>query len=173
MRRSDGARAVAGFAGVQPRDLQLLHPAADGIPKINFDLVFQVGAGFLLRPHGAPAASATAKELAEKIAKAACAGTFASRTAKIESAEVEVHRGFVIASAALRRGPRIKIVAVEAMLVVHLPLLGVGEDVVGFLKLFEFFLGGLIAGIEVRMIFAGEFAESVANVLRTRLARNS
>src|SRR5712664_483705 len=173
LRRSDRARAMAGFAGVQPRDLQLLHPAADRIPKINFDLVFQVAAGFLLRLHGAPAATAAAKELAEKVAEAACAGTFASRAAKVESAEVEAHRGFVIASAAGRRGSWMEIVAVEAVLFVHLPLLGVGEDVVGFRKLLEFFLGGFIAGIEVRMIFAGKFAESVANVLRTRLARNS
>src|SRR4029077_2650001 len=133
----------------------------------------QVAAGFLLWLHRGPPAASTAKELAEKIAEAARAGAFASRAAKVESAEVEIHRGVVIPSAAWRRAPRIEIVAVEAVLVVHLPLLGIGEDVVCFLKLLEFFLGGFIAGIEVRVIFAGEFAKGVANVLRTRLARNS
>src|SRR4029077_9663088 len=173
LRRYDRARAVAGFAGIEPRHLQLLYRPAHGIPKITCYRVFQVAAGFLLRLHGAPAATATAKELAEEITETARAGAFAARAAKIESPEIEIHRGFVVAPAAGRRGPWMEIVAVEAVLVVHLPLLGVGEDVVGFLKLLEFFLSGFIAGIQVRVIFAREFAKGVANVLRTRLARNS
>ena len=53
---------------------------------------------------------------------------------------------------------------VETELVVHLALLGVGKNFVGFLDLLELFLGGLVAGIQVGMIFARELAVGGANV---------
>src|SRR6202043_3084384 len=60
---------------------------------------------------------------------------------------------------------------IEAELIVHLPLLGVGENVVGFLNLLEFLFGGFIAGIQVRMIFAGKLSIGLANLFLSGLAR--
>src|SRR5258707_3404507 len=121
LRRTDRARTVAGFAGVEPRDLQLFHRAAHGIPKINFDLILQVAAGFLLLLHGPAAATAATEELAEEIAEAARAGAFASGTAKVASTTLEIHRGIIYDTYAYRPSSGIEIVAVKAVLVVHLP----------------------------------------------------
>jgi len=45
----------------------------------------------------------------------------------------------------------------KAKLIVHLPLLGVGQYVVGFLHLLELFFRGFVAGVKVGMIFTREF----------------
>src|SRR5260370_33151497 len=119
LRRSYRACAMAGFASVQPRDLQLLNSATHSIPEIDFHLILQVAPGFLLRCHRAAAASA--KELAEPIAGAACAPAFTSGTAKVEPTEVKIHRGVFIATAARRRGSRIKLIPVKAVLIILLP----------------------------------------------------
>src|SRR4029077_15651664 len=62
---------------------------------------------------------------------------------------------------------------VEAKLIVHLPLFGVGENVVGFLNLLEFLFSGFIAGIQVRMIFAGKLSIGLANLFLSGLARHA
>ena len=52
LRGADCARAVARFAGIEARDGQFLDGAAHGIPKVDFDLIFEVAAGFMLRFFG-------------------------------------------------------------------------------------------------------------------------
>ena len=158
------------LARVQPRDLQLLHRTAHRIAKIDFDLVFEVAAAFPLWLHR-PAAVATEK-LTEEIAEVPAArASLRSASTKIESPEIKIHSGI----ATRVRGPcsRLEIVAVKAVLVVHLPLLGIGQNVVGFLQLLELFFRGLIPRIQVRVIFARELAECRANLLRIGLSRNS
>src|SRR5882672_9146250 len=164
---------MARFASVQPRDLQLLHGAAHRIPEINFDLILEVAAGFLLRLYSPAASAATPKKLAEQIAEAARPRAFPSGAAKIKPAKVEIHRGIVIASALWRRSPGIEIVAIESVLVIHLPLLRIRKDVVRFLQLLEFFFGGFVPRIQIRVIFARQFAKSSANVLCARFAGNA
>src|SRR4029077_11999808 len=159
LRRADRAGSMAGLASVQPRDLQLLHRPAHCIPEINLDLILKVAAGFLLRLDNTAAPATASEKLTEQIAEAARASAFASRAAKVESAKVKIHRGVVIASAMRRRRARIEIVAVEPVLIVHLPLLGIGEDVVRFLQLLEFFFRGFVPRIQVRVIFAVQFAK--------------
>ena len=155
---------MAIFARVQTRDLQFLHRSANRIPKVNLNLVLQIAAGFFLRLHGDAVAPA-AKELAEKIAERGASGL----PSEIETPKIKID----VLPASLRAWPvipRRDIVAIEAVLVVHLALLRVGEDVVGFLQLFELFFRGFVARIEVRMILAGQLSKSGADIFRAGLA---
>src|SRR5271169_5309755 len=89
-----------------------------------------------------------AEKLAEQIAEACAAALL---PAKIEPAKIEID----VFPASFRPRAIIagrNIVAVEAILVVHLPFLCIRQNVVGFLYLFEFFFRGLVAGIEVGMV---------------------
>ena len=61
----------------------------------------------------------------------------------------------------------VDLVGVEANLVVHLALLLVAENVVGFRDFLELLLGLFVARIDVGMIFAREFAEGLADVIRS------
>ncbi len=71
------------------------------------------------------------------------------------------------ASARVGLGSRgIDVVGIKTELVVNLPLLGIAQNVVGFREGLELFLGSFVPGIYVRMIFAGKFAERLANVVR-------
>ena len=80
---------------------------------------------------------------------------------------------FGLPSAAARRGrrPGEAVLGVEAVLIVHLALLGIAQDVVGFLDVLESLLGGLIAGIQIRMIFARKLPVGLADVVRRGLPR--
>src|SRR5579883_2623342 len=169
---ADGASAAAGFASVHARNLHFLDGAAHGVPKIDFDLIFEVAPGFHFRL-GRSAAAADIEELAEEIAEAG-APARASSAAKIEAFEIEIDSRFArTRSGAGARSAGREIIGVKAVLVIHLALLGVGKNVVGFLKLLEFLLGGFVAGIQVGMVLAREFAESGANVLGSGLARDA
>ena len=170
------ARAVAHAAHVQPRDAQLLHRAAHRFGKRDLDLKFQVAARLALV--GLARRVLAAKYLAEEIAEARSASAArAASTAKIESAEIEMNvfrrpAAAVTISSARRRSsalPR----RVETELVVHLAFLGVRKNFVGFLNLLEFFFGGFVAGIQVRMIFAREFSVRRANFLHGSVARHA
>src|SRR5262249_38395554 len=154
--RPDRAGAMAGFARIEARDLQLFHRAAHRIPKVNFNLIFERTARFslFLDTHAAPA---SAEKLAEKVAKTCPSpGPAAGRASKIESAKVKIDVAFAACGGPVLTGRNV--VAVEAVLVVDLSLLGVRQYVVGFLQLLELFLGRLVAGIEVGMEFARELA---------------
>src|SRR5262249_5047918 len=120
---------------------------------------------------GCAAPAAAAKELAEEIAEAGAASA-AGSTAEIETAEikVDVARSAARAGAVVARG---RVVAVEAVLVIHLALLGVGENVVGFLQLFEFLFGRFVARIQVGMVFAGQLSKGGADVFGGRFARHA
>ena len=72
LRRTDGAGAVAGLASFHARDLKFFHGAANRIPEIDFDLVFEIAAGLLLDFHFS-AATTAAEKLTEEIAEAGAA----------------------------------------------------------------------------------------------------
>ena len=63
--------------------------------------------------------------------------------------------------------------SVEAKLVVHLALLGVGKHLVRFLDLLELFFRGFVSRIEIRMVFARQLAIRCAKFLHRSLPRNS
>src|SRR5580692_7141860 len=169
LRGADGARAVARFAGVEARDGQFFDGAADGIPKVDFDLIFKIAARLVFR--FLAAAAPAAEKLAEEIAETRVAALCSRAAAKIKAVEIEIDTFPVLLPSSPRTAGR-NVVAVEAVLVVHLAFFRVGEDVVGFLQLLEFFLAGFIAGVEIGMVFAREFAESRANIFRVGLLRD-
>src|SRR5437016_10278495 len=158
------------LASIHPRDRQFFHGAAHSVPEINLDLVFQVAAWlvFRFRSDAAPAA----KELAEKVAETSAAGC-ARSPAEIKSAKIKIYIRLTRAWPSPRIAARRQVIAVEAVLVVHLPLFRVGEHVVGFLDLFEFFLRGLVTGIQVGVVLARQLAKRRANILHARFARHA
>ncbi len=121
-----------------------------------------------------PSTAATEK-LAEDIAKATASGA-ASRFAaamlllliekfgKIEAAEIHSGGLRAILTASARTSRR-NVVGIEAVLIVNLPLLGVAQDIVGFLDLLELLLGGFVAGIQIRVILSGQFAVSLSDLI--------
>src|SRR6266704_1356750 len=166
-----GARSMTRLTSVHPRDRELFHCAAHGVPEVDLELVFQVAARFMFwfRRH----AAAPAKELAEEVAKARSSGPGTRASAKIEAPKIKIHAGVARALVSAGIASRRQVLAVEAVLVVHLPLLGVGEHVVGLLDLLEFFFRGFVAGIQVGVVFARHLAEGRADILHAGLARHS
>src|SRR5439155_404906 len=163
---------MARLAGIQSGNRKLFHCAAHGIPEIDLDLVFQVATGFVLRL--APRASAsTAKKLAEEIAEARSAARRTRATAKIKSAKIKVDVLLLAVAVCSTRPARWKVVTVEPVLVVHLPLLGIGENIVGFLQLLEFFFRGFVAGVQIRVILPRQLAKRRTDISGVGLARHS
>ena len=83
---------------------------------------------------------------------------------KIET--IEVHVGMASASAAARRRAGGEpVVGIETHLVVHLPLLGITQDVIGFLDILEAVFGGFVSWIQIRMVLSGELPVSLADIV--------
>src|ERR1700674_762752 len=171
LRRAHRARPVARWADFQARNGKFLHRAAHGIPEIDLHLVLEVSTRLMLRFHAAGAASALEK-LAEQIAEAGTTACRARAAAKIKSTEIKIDVRSPSIGARSTWTAWWNIVAVEAVLVVHLPLLRVGQHVVGFLQLLEFFFRGFVAGIQVGMILARQLAKCRTNILRVCLPRH-
>ena len=117
---------------------------------------------------GASAGAAPPAEvLAEKIAKAGAAPP-------PPAAQNQIRRN---RNSRCRRPPDLRSACssrrFKTELVIHLPLFGVGEDVVRFLDLLEFFLRRFVARIKVRMIFPGKLPVGLADFLLRRLAGDS
>src|SRR5581483_8625158 len=185
------ALAVALRAGVLARDVEAHDAAANGGPERDIDLVLEVRAGFRSLLGGSRAAAVPAKHAAENIAEAATTATGLPAALRafeeireIEAAEIEgdalaagcsglsagntaktSRSGWSATSVGLG-GCGIDVVGIKAELVVDLALLGIAEDVVRFGDSLEFFFGSFVAGIDVRVIFAREFAEGLADLVR-------
>ena len=69
--------------------------------------------------------------------------------------------------------PPESVLRIEAVLVVHLPLLRLAQNVVGFLDFFEAVLGGFIARVQIGMMFARKFPVGLADLFRTCAARST
>ena len=91
------------------------------------------------------------------------AGLLVKVIGKIEAAEIHVRPGGASAPAA--PAPE-TVVRIEAYLIVHLALLGIAQDVVGFLHVLEALLGRLVARIQIGMIFARELPVRLADLIR-------
>ena len=90
---------------------------------------------------------------------------------KIEAAES--HAGIRMPRSAARMAARWNVVGIEAVLIVDLALLGVAQDVVGFLNFLEALLGGFVAGIQIGMILARQLAIRLANLVFLGVARHA
>src|SRR5471030_2730860 len=177
--RTGGAGAMAGGADIVTGDVDLRLSAFDGLPEIDVHYVFQVSALFGRGLRLAPGAAA--KELREDIAEAAGRGRSrfralaSSARARREVGEVEaaeIHVGMRrLAGAALARG--VTVVRVEADLVVHLALLGIAQNVVGFLDVLETIFGGFVAGVQIGVVFARELPVGLTDFIRVGFAGNT
>src|SRR6202050_4953222 len=67
LRGTDCAGAVACVAGIKARDGQFFDGASNRVPEVDFDLIFEVAAGLVLRLFGC--AAAAREKLAEEIAE--------------------------------------------------------------------------------------------------------
>src|SRR5205085_6455033 len=153
-RRGAGLRARAAALAASSVDLDrdLGLDAAQRVLEREVDHRLEVGSAHPAlgaRPRAA-AAPAAAEEPAEQVA---------------EIADVEVE-----ARAAEPAGPRHPI---RAEGVVLLPLLRVGEEVVGVLHLLEPLLGGVVARVPVRVVLAGELAVGLLDLVRGRRLRDA
>ena len=58
------------------------------------------------------------------------------------------------------------------ILVVYLPFLGIVEHLVGLGEFLEFLLGGLVAGIAIRVMLKGELAIGLLDLILAGIARH-
>src|SRR5699024_696783 len=148
-----GGRAAAAAlgAGLLPGDGDVLFAAVDRLVKAQGDahpdvlaLTGGVGVGACAAPKPAEAAAEDVPEDVPQVhpAKAAEAAGSAALAGRV----VGVH-------------PR------KAKLVVALALFRVGQDLVGLVDLLEFFLGGLVAGVVVRVVFQRQLTVGLLDLL--------
>ena len=103
----------------------------------------------LCRPFRTSASGPASEKLGENIPETAL-----SLGAKIHSRKVETSRKSASESPALRPGLLLEIFRVEAVLIVHGPLFGIAQNIVGFLHLLESLFSRLVPGIDIGMIFS-------------------
>src|SRR5690348_12160932 len=172
------ARTVTGAAHVVARYVDARLRAADRLPEIDVHHVFEIAALFRLR---LPAAASAIEELRKDVPKSPTAAAprlgppagsrarSAGPREKVRKIEPrKVHVG-LRTSALLPERPLPRITAVfriEAELVVHLPLLRIAQNVIGFLNVLEPLLGRLVAGVEVGMVFPRQLAVGLPNLVR-------
>src|SRR4030088_2107905 len=82
---------------------------------------------------------------------------------KIETAETHVRTLAVALPRSLTGGHTV--LRIEPELIVHLPFLGIIQDVIGFLYVLETILGRLIPRIQIRMIFTGKLPVCLPNLI--------
>ena len=135
------------------------------VKRGNLTLAFGVQASLIVEPDYA--AAATLEQIGKIEAPKIEVHTLRSgacRAARKASAWKPSSRASTGASISFSRGG-IDVVGIEANLIVYLALLGIAQDVIGLGDGLEPFLGRLVAGIDIRMVLAGELAEGFADVL--------
>src|SRR5581483_1748820 len=86
---------------------------------------------------------------------------------KTEAAEVHARL-----RAGARRASRRNVIGIEAVLVIDLPLLGIAQNIIGFLHVFEALFSGLIARVQIRMILPCKFPIRFPDLVRGGPARH-
>src|SRR5438477_12570675 len=165
-RSAGGSGAAAGIADLLPDNVELHLRSAYGFPEIDVEPILEVGTFF--RSRAGFLAAASAEELAENIPEVPGALSRIGAAAlvdilgKIKSAEA--HPARRTSSRAGTSGRNI--FGIETMLVVDLPFLSVAQDVISFLNFLEAIFGGLVAGLQVGMIFSRQPAIRLADLIR-------
>ena len=150
-----GAGTMAGVAGLKLGDLDFLFHAAGGFLESDAHVVAKIGAAAATAALALAAAKGFAEDAVEySAAIAAATEDFAEDLEGIVHAPSPAH-------AALRE-------RLMAVAIVGGALVGAAEDFVGLAELLELFLGGVIAGIFVRMKFDRELAVRLFDFVRSR-----
>src|ERR1041385_8695373 len=147
-----GARAVARFAGFVAWDLDGRFDALRGFIERDFEVIAQIGA--TLRS-ASPALAAEHLADAENVTEAAKDVFEAGEDSRIESAGCRATKSGV------------------AEAIVHVTLVGVGEDRIGFRRFLEFLFRNLVARIAIGMVFQRELAVRAFDLLVCRGARDA
>src|SRR5579871_3573076 len=173
------AGAVAGAADFVAGDIDPSGGALDGLPEIDIHYIFEVSA---LLGLGLRRFTAVAEKLGKDVAETGGAGFGSAATGaagaalragkvigKIEPPEVHSGTGAPASTARSARAGK-AVFGVEAVLIVHLALFGIAQDVVGFLNVFEALFGGLSPGLRsgwyLRASLRYAFRTSSASALR-------
>src|SRR5581483_9522849 len=156
------AGAVAADAGLGDLDRECARGAGVGLFQRDLHLVFEILA---LACHGL--AVAAAEDTAEDVAQAALGVHVGHAEAAIATA-ARRRRAEEVAGAlrlALLLLDLVGVLPLVAVLVVLAALLGVEQHLLRGVDLLELRLGALVAGVHVRVVFAGEFAVRLPNLL--------
>src|SRR5262249_46318776 len=116
-------------------------------------------------------------ELREDIAEAtaaaglafAAAGLAAKILGEIETAEVHI-RLRTASAARSRTCARKSVGRIETILVVHLALLGIAQDVVSFLHVLEALFGRFVSRVQIGMILPRQLAIGLSDFIERRVA---
>lgn len=146
------AAAVAILALLELGEGDFLFDAHDGFFESDLHVVAQIGAA--LGAGGIGVAAAAEKIVENTAAATAAAEDFA-----------EDFEWIVEAAGSRTEAAGTGIEGAVAVLIVGGALLGIAEDFVGFADFLEFFLGGFVAGIFIGMVFNGEFAVRLFDVV--------
>ena len=92
-----------------------------------------------------------------------------TKTASAKNA-AKVVELYVDASPSGRRGELSAILPVGTKLIVAFALLGIGEDVVGFVNLLELVFGYLVAGVHVGVVLAGKLTIGLTDLSVSRVS---
>ncbi len=173
------ACAVAGLANFLTRGIEAHLSAADGLPEVDVEPVFQIRT--FLRTAGGFLAAVAAEELAEDVAKSpssaaslrAGPGTMVDVIGKIETAET--HAGLTGRRTTLPGAWAAgrDVVGIEAVLIVNLALLRFAQDIVRFLHFLETLLSGFVARVQIGMVFARQLAVRFADLVFFGAARHA
>src|SRR6185436_5504468 len=167
-----GPRARAGGARLLARDVQAHLRAFDGLPEIDAQPVLEIVAllrrgrflGSLAEPLVEDVLKICAPTCAGRSPSSALPGPARKSVRKIEASETHAR------TARTRARCRRAVLRIEAVLIVHLLLFLIAQDVVSFLDLFEAILGGLIAGVQVGVMLAGQAPVGFTDFVRSGLA---
>ena len=150
------AGAAALGAGLLPGDGDVLLAAVDRLVKAEGDpypdvLALAGGVGVGAGAAAAEPAKAAAEDVPEDVSQVHPAGA--------EAAKAPEAAGPALAGRIAGVHPG------KAELVVPLALFRVREDLMGLVDLLEFFLGGLVAGVVVRVVFQGQLTVGFFDLL--------
>src|SRR5579884_4318731 len=163
------------LADLLPRNVQPHLGAANGLPEIDVQPVFEIASSLRLR-RCRPRPSATPEELAENIAepksfagilrpaRAARRLLLPQKFAEIESPEIRP----CARAGARPRSIRRNVIRIKPVLVVNFALLIVAQNVIRFLNFLEALFCCFIAWIQIRMVLARKLPVGLANLIRIR-----
>jgi hypothetical protein len=149
-----GAGTMARLAAFEFRESDFLLTTVSGFFEFQFKVVPQIRAA--LRAGWVPAAATSAEELLEDVFHGASTECFAKDIERIDGSPSSPAR------------PPARVEGIMTILLVSRALLRIAQRLVRLAHFLEFFLGGVISRVFVRMILQGELPISLFDLLVVR-----